>query len=361
MLSVCVIAYDGETNPATRQRILQFIPHLEAEGFRFRTFFVPYSEGRPSWSRKELFEAAREADVVVVQRVLAGWLLPLLRTAGTPVVFDVDDALHYVRLSQYASALSPRTLREHVVVGYRTIVRGGRFFSSRKRLFDRMTRLATSIIVGNRTLGEYVAGAARRQVVLPTAVDVRRFPVREHADRRPIRIGWIGVASNLQHLNRLAPVFARLAERYGDDIRLVIVSSRELEGLPIRTEFVRWSLESESEATASFDIGIMPLEDDLFSRGKCSFKAIYCMGHGVPVVISPVGMNRELIESGENGFLADSEEDWLDALSMLIDDPELRRAVGERGRRTIEERYAMEQILSALRETLVEASGRQRA
>jgi glycosyltransferase involved in cell wall biosynthesis len=154
----------------------------------------------------------------------------------------------------------------------------------------------------------------------------------------------------------LERVFSELSRRYGSGVRLVIVSNRSLDDLPIETEFVPWSLESESEVTSGFDIGIMPLHDDFFSRGKCSFKAIYCMGHGVPVVISPVGMNVELVENGVNGFLAESADEWIGALAQLIERPEERARLGAAARRTIEERYAASAIYPRIRSMLVDVA-----
>jgi len=355
--TLCVIAFVGIENPATRLRIVQFYPDLEAEGWTIRPFYVPHTDGSPrTWTIRELFDAMRSSDVVFIQRVLTWWLLPLLRLAGRPVVFDVDDAIHVIRQSQFESTVAPTTMRQRLTVMYRRAVRGGAVYSSRKRLFDRIIRRATALIVGNENLADYVRSHADRFVVLPTAVPVETFPVHQVEARQPVRIGWIGVPSNLYHLRLLESVFAELARRYGDGVRLVIVSSRGLDGLPIDTEFVRWSLETESAETARFDIGIMPLQDDLFSRGKCSFKAIYCMGHGVPVVISPVGMNTQLVDNGHNGFLASSDEEWIAALVALIDDPALRERLGRSARETIERRYGADQVFQQLRDVLADVS-----
>ncbi|MBC8145264.1 MAG: glycosyltransferase family 4 protein [bacterium] len=328
---LCVIANDGVLNPATRLRIAQFVPAFEDAGYTVETFYVPYSDGVREWSMRELYTTLRASDVVFVQRALSWPLLRLLQLAGRPFVFDFDDALHYIRQRQYSAALAPTSMRDRAVVLYRTIVRGGRFYSSRKRMLDSAIRNAAAV------------------VVVPTSVAVDEFPMRKHGNVVPVRIGWIGVPSNLFHLRLLESVFATLTARYGDRIRLVIVSNVGLDDLPIDTEFVQWSLETESDVTASFDIGIMPLQDDFFSRGKCSFKAIYCMGHGVPVVISPVGMNTELVENGVNGFLADGDDEWVDALARLIDDSGLRATMGAAARATIEERYSSNRIFALLR------------
>jgi glycosyltransferase involved in cell wall biosynthesis len=345
---LCIIAYEGITNPATRLRALQYIPDLEAAGYDVETFFVPFAKGSRARRMRELWRSVSRADVVFVQRVLRVWLNGMLRAARRPVVFDVDDALHYIRQSQYASAASPTTVRHRATNLYRRLVRGDRFFSSRYRPLQSMLELAATVIVGNRVLRDEFAERTRRVVVLPTAVPVETFPTREHGPTAPVRIGWIGVASNVFHLDLLADVFAELRERFGERVKLVVVSNRSFDRAAIATEFVQWSLESESEETARFDIGIMPLQDDFFSRGKCSFKAIYCMAHGVPVVISPVGMNADLVESGRNGFLADSTGEWIDALSRLVEDVELRRRLGAEARASIEREYGTRIVLTGI-------------
>jgi glycosyltransferase involved in cell wall biosynthesis len=352
-----MIAYDGVANPATRLRALQFVPMLEQGGFDVRTLIYPQGAvGILDVDAIALWREARAADVVVVQRVLSTWMNLLLRASRRPVVFDVDDALQYIRQSQYASALAPRTLRDRALVLYRTIARGSRFYSARRRPLRGMLRLADAIVAGNRALATEFSEVNDRVVVLPTAVPVETYPARTQGESRPVRIGWIGVPSNLFHLELLRETFAELARRYGDDVRLVIVSSRGVEGLPIATEFVQWTLETESEQVSRFDIGIMPLHDDFFSRGKCSFKAIYCMAHGVPVVISPVGMNAELVEHGVNGFLASDAGEWTAALSALIDDVALRSRMGAAARRTIEREYGSRRVFDGLSSLLAEVS-----
>lgn len=353
MKRLVVIAYDGVNNPATRLRIAQFIPAMERDGIEVSCFYIPYSDGGPrSWTLRELLTAIRGSDVVFVQRTLFWWLVPLLRLAGRPFVFDVDDAIHFIRQSQYASALAPSTLRQHAIVAYRRFLRGGRYFSSRKRMFDRIIRHAAAVIVGNDNLAQYVGDRTKRLIVLATSVPVETMPVREHRESWPVRIGWIGVPSNLFHLQLLARVFRDLVSRFNDQIRLVIVSNKDAGGLPIGTEFVKWSLETESSSVLSFDIGIMPLTDDVFSRGKCSFKAIYCMAHGLPVVVSPVGMNSQLVQNGVNGFLADSDAEWMQTLCALIESAELRTQLGAAARSTIERDYSSASIYAQLKPIL---------
>jgi glycosyltransferase involved in cell wall biosynthesis len=352
-----VVAYDGPTQPATRLRILQYLPALKARGIECEAHFVAQGDGPRRLPDRGLLE---RADVVFVQRVLSRGLLRLLKRSGKPVVFDVDDAIHLIRQSQYERAMEPVTLRDHAESLYRAVARGGRFYSSRKRLLDEMISIASVTIVGNRWLYENLGLEASRAMVLPTAVWVDNAPRVSHAPRTPITLGWTGVRSNLIHLEGLGPVFGRLAARFGARLLLSIVSSASLQ-LPIATRFTPWSLDAEEDALRQFDIGLMPLRDDPFSRGKSAFKAILCMSRGIPVVASPVGANRDVIEHGVNGFLASSDDEWIEHLTALVESVSLRARLGDQARATIESRFSARRVTSGLHGALVHAAGGQPA
>lgn len=355
-MRLAVIAYDGESNPSTRLRILQYIPSLARAGFDVSTTFVsqrPEAHFDVGASRA----AIDRADIVFVQRVLRRPLLRLLSAAGKPIVFDFDDALHYIRQSQYPLAHSPRGARDALRNGYRRVLRGSRYYSGRKRLLDSMLSLSARVLVGNEWLADDLRIPLHKVVVVPTSVWVHDAPCREHHEHVPVRLGWIGVPSNLYHLDALRPVFVELDRRFGAKIELAIVSSKTID-VPISTRFIPWSLSSESAEVMLFDIGLMPLQDDPFSRGKCAFKAIHCMQHGVPVVASPVGANTTLIVSGQNGWLADSPDEWVARIGSLVANSHARAVMGRAARRTIEERYSAEEASRLLDRVLRDAMRR---
>ena len=152
-------------------------------------------------------------------------------------------------------------------------------------------------------------------------------------------IGWVGVGGNLHYLKRLESVFQRLCAEH-PNVHLKIVSNDfiDMEGVRIIKE--KWTLETEIESLRSFDIGIMPLDDSLWARGKCGYKILQYMGVGVPAVASPVGMNSEFIRHGETGFLAASPEDWYKALKILVAESRTRQAFGLKGRELVEQYYS---------------------
>jgi hypothetical protein len=346
---VLVIAYGGEMNPSTRLRILQFLPALEEAGFAFDCLFIPQSDGRQRPDR--LVERLEIADLVFVQRVLTGDLLRALRRAGKPVIFDIDDALHLIRQSQYPRAVMPRGVVDRTLNAYRTATRGSRFYSSRKRLLDEMLEIATTTVVGNQWLSDELGLEEGCGVVIPTSVWLNGVTTKAHGEHRPVTMGWIGVQSNLYHLEALRDAFTVLNGRYGDGLELHIVSSAALE-TPLTTRFTPWSLETEGDSVLSFDIGIMPLQDDPFSRGKCAYKAVFCMSRGVPVVASPIGANATLIDHEKNGWLAAATDDWVEGISVLTEDAVQRAEMGRSARETIEQGYSAKRASEVLTHVL---------
>lgn len=343
---VLVIAYGSEAHPSTRLRILQYLPVLEGRGFRFEQLFVP--QGRDHELIEGLVDGLRRADIVFVQRVLARDLLNALRRSGKPVIYDIDDALHLIRQSQYPRAVRPKGIADRARNAYRTVVRGSRFHSGRKRLLDGMLDLATTTIVGNEWLFDHLELSGDRALVLPTSVWVDGVPTKKHEAHTPVTVGWIGVKSNLYHLDMLHDAFAAVHERFSGDVELNVVSNETVQ-TPLPTRFTPWTLESESDSVLSFDIGIMPLQDDPFSRGKCAFKAVFCMSRGVPVVASPVGANTTLIQHGVNGLLASSTDEWVGSISSLVDDVCQRYRMGQVARETIEGSYSAAKVARTLR------------
>jgi glycosyltransferase involved in cell wall biosynthesis len=342
---VLVIAHGGERKPSTRLRILQYLPVLEDAGLRFETLFVPQGgHGRPI---RRFDEKLEWADVVFVQRVLTREVLRKVRRSAKPVIFDIDDALHYIRQSQYPDAIDPRGITQRIRNAYRRAVRGSRFYSSQKRHLDEMLEIATTTIVGNAWLFDELGLTEKQAVIIPTSVWVNGVPRKRHHQHFPVTLGWIGVRSNLYHLEGLQDAFSVLRNRYRDGVELNIVSSGTVQ-TPLRTRFTPWSLESESASVLSFDIGLMPLQNDPFSRGKCAFKAVFCMSRGVPVVASPVGANTAVIEQGVNGWLASGTDEWIEAISTLVDDAALRGQMGRQARATIEEGYSAAEVATKL-------------
>jgi glycosyltransferase involved in cell wall biosynthesis len=355
-MRLLVLAHDGEVNASTRLRILQYLPALSRAGIQASTIFVGRTD-RVTSLGSQIDQALTEAEVVFVQRVVTKDIVRRLSESNVPVVFDVDDALHYIRQTQYHTAIDPHSLSDRIRNAYRAAVRGNKFYSSRKRHLDRILRLADLVIVGNDWLFNELRLDTTRGIVIPTSVWVDGTDCRVHRRRTPTAIGWIGVKDSLVYLRQLESVFRELHQKYRERVELRIVSSRAIQ-TPLPTIFDRWSLETEAEAVMRFDVGIMPLSDDPYSRGKCALKAVFCMSRGIPVVASPVGANSALIRHGENGLLASTPSEWVSNLSALIDDPQLRGRLGLQARKTIASHYSAAEVARMLPRLLLGAKDR---
>lgn len=214
-----------------------------------------------------------------------------------------------------------------------------------------LIREAAAVITGNRILAEYALQFHSDVHVVPTVLDTDVFAPREKAPSDRIRIGWTGLEYNFDYLRLLAPVFRNLVAKY--PVEVVILSGSSPSGFHFPFRFETWDPERETEQINEFDIGVMPLEDDSWSRGKCGMKLLQFMSMQIPAVASPVGVNREILQEGVNGFTARSLAEWEERLAMLIQDADLRRRMGIAARERIVRDYSVDvwfpKILDLLR------------
>jgi glycosyltransferase involved in cell wall biosynthesis len=206
-----------------------------------------------------------------------------------------------------------------------------------------MVKGSDVVIVGNEFLKGEVRRVDRKKRVflIPTSIDTSLYPEKKNVSASPeIILGWIGTKGNLKYLKKLEPVFEILARRF-PNLRLKIVSNDFYDSSFIPVIKKPWKLEEENKDLISFDIGLMPLQDDLWSKGKCGLKIIQYLSVGVPVVCTPVGINGDIVMDGRNGFWATSPQEWVDRLANLIGDPVLRARMGREGIETVEKEYSL--------------------
>ena len=174
---------------------------------------------------------------------------------------------------------------------------------------------------------------------MPTTIDTDKyeFSADKPANDVPV-IGWSGSHSTVQHLDTLRETLQDLARTAKFRLRVIGTANYEIEGVDV--EAMPWRSETETQDLQPIDIGVMPLPDDQWSKGKCGLKALQYMALGVPTMCSPVGVNSDIIQDGENGFLAGTKDEWIEKLKRLLDSVELRRRLGAAGRRTVEEKYS---------------------
>lgn len=336
------IAYFSKTSacgPSSRYRIYQFLPYLQAAGIEcsvkplFGEQYFSLLEVRNSYLRvlgKVMYAGMRFLkrvwDLVMLGRpdlvVIEGQLFPycppwserLLKWLDHKLVFEYDDAIYLTRFH--------------------------------RRKIPSLMLLSSAVVVGNNVLATHAKQFAPNVTVIPTVLDTDRFiPLRfsGNGDRRgsmqPLTIVWIGLAYNFPYLDVLAPVLQRLQLEFLARFRVVSSHPPRLAGVDV--EFVPWALRTEVDSLQDCHIGVMPLPDTEWARAKCGLKLLQYMSVGMATVASAVGANREIITSGENGFLASAPNEWSDHLVRLCHDVELRTRLGEAGRRTVEERFAL--------------------
>ncbi|MFC3637669.1 glycosyltransferase family 4 protein [Camelimonas fluminis] len=338
-MKLLVLTRYGRLGASSRLRMMQYLPAFKAAGICTEVqsllddnyLLSIYSQSislaqvaRNYWSRFRRLRQAERPDVIWLEKELLPWfpatLERLLLPRGVPVVSDYDDAIfHNYDLH--------RGMMLRVVLG---------------RKIDRVMARSALVMAGNPYLADraHKAGATWVEIV-PTVVDADAYDTspRREVDGRP-RIGWIGSPSTwTQYMLPMLPMLSNLAERYGAALRVVGAGPRA-EGNGI--ENLPWSEEGESGLIQSMDIGLMPLDDSPWSRGKCGYKIIQYMACGLPVVASPVGVNAEIVEDGVTGFLATTETEWGTAIGRLLSDPDLRHRMGMAGRRRMEEHYSLQ-------------------
>lgn len=258
-------------------------------------------------------------DVVLFQREILSTFLTIEPLAKKPRILDVDDAIF--------------------------LYRGGHFVR-------RLVQYCDLVICGNNYLANWFSLCNPNVIVLPTAIDANKYmPIFHQIEMdRPIIIGWIGSSTNLQYLYGIETALKKIMKAYSSvKLRVICDKAPEFHSLsPDRIEFLQWSEKTEVENIQNMDIGIMPLNDSPWAQGKCSFKMIQYMSCGLPVVVSPVGMNAEVLAMDNIGMGANTEIQWAEALSALLDSADLRSDLGAAGRRTVEKAFSTDVLAPRL-------------
>src|SRR5271167_58586 len=318
-MSNAVLLGYGLNQPSFRHRMETLIDPLRAAGWQVRAEQFPSGRyGIRTWERRDLL---RWADVAVLHQIkLSSIEARLFASYSRRRIFDVDDAI-YVR--------KPRRLGEAPDESM-----------WRKKKFAATCRWVDTVVAGNDVLAQVARVAAHQITVLPTSIDAGCYRLTTAAPDDPPTIAWIGSPENLTYLEMIRPALVRLAMRH-PSLRLRVICSEFPDWSDVAVERVPWSSATEAQSLAGAHIGVMPLTDDAWSRGKCAFKLLQYMAAGLPCVASPVGANTEAVVEGVNGFHASGTDEWERSLEKLIVSPELRARFGAQGRAHVEKRYAL--------------------
>ena len=342
-LRVLAVSAQGPNAPAFRIRVLALRAELAREGVdvsaeplfseaaaeRFRTATGIEKARTLLGARRSLRSRLGHAtaDVTLVQRqvdMLPSRSLEVAAIAGRRLVLDVDDAIWLDTLPEAG--------------GHRLA-----FLKNSARTVARLASRAETVMAGNELLAEWLAVHAQNVVVVPSVVDTRAQGVRSHSERSEVVWGWIGSSSSERHLHEIAPRLAEAARQLprGLTARLDVLGGRAPRVPGVRVREVRWSEAAEREALAVMDVGLMPLQDDAWTRGKCSFKAIQYMAAGIPVVTDDVGVSARVVGDREGGLVAGDRAGWVPALLELSADPDLRTRLGAAGRHRVDNEFSL--------------------
>jgi len=342
-MKILFITPHPDEGASTRYRARQFFSYFNSMGIEclFSPFLssqdynILYKRGRlaqkaftlPKGVARRLGDVIRSRSVDIVFIHLEAWPVGLAifeRFFGLckkPIIYDLDDAI-YMKASSSVNRVAS--------------------FLKNPGKIPTIIEMSDHVITCNDHLRRYASEFNKNVTMIPTSVDTNKFTVRNyslHGGRKPV-IGWIGSHSTALYLKQLREVFKQLAEKH--DFVLKIVGAAERDHFPgIDTIYSDWSLKKDIAEFQDLDIGIYPLPDNEWVKGKTGFKTVQYMAAGVPCVVSRVGRNIEIVKNRVNGFLASSQQEWIDRLSCLIENPKLREEIGLAGRKTVEEKFSI--------------------
>jgi glycosyltransferase involved in cell wall biosynthesis len=330
--------------PSLRFRFEQYVPFLREHGFK--TTFSPVMRpdeydafyrgshyirmalmtGRGMLSRLGDVLRASEYDVVVVQREAIQLGTAMIergfRRSSARLLFDFDDAIWLRDVSEANRRLAwlKRPAKTPKIIG-----------------------MSDMVFAGNEFLRDYARRFNPNVKLVPTTIDtayhVRRAPRR---DASRLCVGWTGSTTTIRHFGLVVPALRRLRARFGERVHFKVIGDGRYVNEELGVRGCDWDLNTEIRELSEIDIGLMPLPDDEWSKGKCGLKALQFMALETPTVMSPVGVNTNIVEDGRNGFLATSEDEWLEKLSRLVESRELRDRMGKAARATVVREYSVE-------------------
>jgi glycosyltransferase involved in cell wall biosynthesis len=309
----------GLEQPSYRHRMRSLIEPLQASGWQVRAEQFPSGRyGLRTWERRALL---RWADVTVLHQIkLSAIEARLFAAFSRRRLFDVDDAI-YVRKPRRLGDLPDES-------------------AWRKQKFAATCRWVDAVAAGNDVLAGVARASAKEVAVLSTSIDTACYQASFAAPGDAHTIAWVGSPENLIYLDMIRPALVRLTQRF-PTLKMRVICSEFPDWSDVTVERIPWSAATEAHSLAGAHIGVMPLTDDAWSRGKCAFKLLQYMAAALPCVASPVGANTEAVLDGINGFHAADVDGWERSLEKLIVSPQLRAGFGAKGREHVQQRYAL--------------------
>lgn len=344
-MKVLYLTKYSRNGASSRLRSYQYFPFLEKNGINVtvRPFFDEnylinlYSGKQTSkWKHLKfylnrffiLFTIYKYQRIVIEKELFPyffSWFEKILQLLKVKYIVDYDDAIFH----NY-------DLSENKIVSFLL-----------KNKINNVMRYSGCVVAGNDYLTQRAKFSGAKKVIkLPTVIDIDSYSVRKKSKSSKIVIGWIGSPSTFKYISKSKSIFLELLRKF--DVELHIVGVTEGLCMGPNVKYLNWTEDTEVDLISNFDIGIMPLDDSPWELGKCSYKLIQYMGCGVAAVASPIGMNKDVVIEGEDGFFASTPEEWIAKLSLLIEDANLRNFLGNNGRRKIESNYCLQNSISTV-------------
>ncbi len=337
-----VAAHRPDRSPSQRYRFEQYFSILQANGYSYKLAYLINQEddirfyGAYSPILKLLLLLkfflirlahvwqSRRYDFIFIQReayfIGGPFFERLFKIWGKPLIFDFDDAIWLPNVSQ-----------ENAKWG----------FLKYPQKTSKIIALSDRIVCGNAYLEGYARQYNSSTVLIPSTVDLDYYQIdRTLREPEVVCIGWSGSGTTVPYFDDIAPALVRLKEEFGSKIKFIVYGDPNYTNEALEIKGIRWSPDTEVAVINRFDIGIMPIPDTEWAKGKCSMKGLQYMALGIATVMSGVGTNKVVIQNGENGFLCNSLEDWYRTLKALIENASLREQLGASGRKTVEDSYS---------------------
>jgi glycosyltransferase involved in cell wall biosynthesis len=335
------VLHRPDRSPSQRFRFEQYLTFLESNGYSFEYSYIIdekddkifYGAGNYFGKLRILIKSilkrwrelrqAKKYDLVFVQRecfMLGSSFFETRMAKKTKLIFDFDDAIWLHAVSDGNKALG---------------------FLKDASKTSRLIKCAHLVLAGNQYLADYALQFNSKVEIIPTTVDTDKFSIQDLNKNDKICIGWSGSFSTIPHFESAIPALLEIKAKYGDKVYFKVIGDPNYKNEALNIIGIPWTAEDEVRQLSEIEIGLMPLPDDQWTRGKCGLKGLTYMALGIATIMSPVGVNSEIITNGENGFLADGTADWVEKISLLIENENLRKVLGEKGKETVQERFSV--------------------
>jgi glycosyltransferase involved in cell wall biosynthesis len=340
-----VAAHRPDRSPSQRFRFEQYFDYLSSHGYQCSFSYlideksdkVFYSKGnylgkflifvKSFLKRLSDIQKASSYDIVFIQReaFMTGSVLfeKGFARSTAKLIFDFDDSIW---MQHETNSSANKAL----------------FWLKKPAKTADIIKLSDLIFAGNDYLADYARQFNKNVLIVPTTIDTKEYTPSLHKSYSDnVCIGWSGSITTIEHFCFAIPALQIIKDKYGERIKIKVIGDKNYVHESLNIKGLAWNKKEEIAELQSFDIGIMPLPDDEWTKGKCGLKGLQYMALGIPTIMSPVGVNTDIIKDGENGFLASTTEEWVTKLSMLIESENLRKQVGNAGRITVEKKYSV--------------------